>query len=176
MRTSRRLLRPPLVNNGKRKPNILYDFFKTEVRRIMSEMGYDFFNPCVLGKGEGILAPLESVTRKVMEETWFTTDQGLYNFSGLGYLPTHSDMSCSESEGSSFFENGTYEELNSRQSHGFSIMASSDNEEELARVRELLRHETSYPDDCSMLRTSKTRMGHSLLLQPAKNKNNEILY
>lgn len=98
MRTSGRLLRPRCgALTVKRKPE--FQNFKTEVRRMMSEMGYDFSNPCVLGKGEGILAPLESVTRKVMESTWSTTDQGLDNFTGLGYLPTHSDMSCSESSG-----------------------------------------------------------------------------
>lgn len=145
MRTSGRLLRPTCgALTVKRKPE--FHNFKTEVRRMMSEMGYDFSNPCVLGKGEGILAPLESVTRKVMESTWFTTDQGLHNFTGLGYQPTHSDMISSESEGSSFFENGTYED--NVQSHVISIVvedASSYNEEELARVREAYFCDTKRP-------------------------------
>ncbi|KAJ4973057.1 hypothetical protein NE237_006231 [Protea cynaroides] len=145
VRTSGRLLRPTCgALTVKRKPE--FQNFKTEVRRMMSEMGYDFSNPCVLGKGEGILAPLESVTRKVMESTWFTTDQGLHNFTGLGYQPTHSDMISSESEGSSFFENGTYED--NVQSHVISIVHAQDIED---------------PNG-------------AFFTVPAKNKNDEILF
>lgn len=67
--------------------------FTTEVRRMMSEMGYDFSNPCVLGKGEGSTTIISHEVLQGMESTWFTTaDQGLHNFTGLGYQPTHSDM------------------------------------------------------------------------------------
>lgn len=179
MRTSGRLLRPRCgALTVKRKPE--FHNFKTEVRRIMSEMGYDFSNPCVLGKGEGILAPLESVTRKVMESTWFTTEKGLHNFTILGYQPTHLDMISSESEGSSFFENGTYED--NVQSHVISIVvedASSDNEEELARVREAYFCDTKRP--IPTLQHAKDIEDPFLLFGAfftvqAKNKNDDILF
>ncbi|KAJ4971789.1 hypothetical protein NE237_004888 [Protea cynaroides] len=104
VRTSGRLLCPTCsALTVKRKPE--FHNFKTKVRRMMSEMGYDFSNLCVLGKGEGILVPLEAVTRK----------------------PTHSDMISSESEGSSFFENGMYED--NVQSHVISIVHAQDIED-----------------------------------------------
>ncbi|KAJ4970870.1 hypothetical protein NE237_003969 [Protea cynaroides] len=119
VRTSGRLLRPTFgAHTVKQKPE--FHNFKIDVRRMMSKICYDFSNPCVLGNGEGILAPLESVTREVMESTWFTTDQGLHNFTSLQYQPTHSNMISSESAGSTFFENGTYED--NVQSHAISIV------------------------------------------------------
>ncbi|KAK9081104.1 hypothetical protein Scep_031079 [Stephania cephalantha] len=179
VRTSGRLLRPTCgALTVKRKPE--FHNFKTEVRRILSEMGYDFSNPCVLGKGEGILAPLESVTRKVMESTWFTTEKGLHNFTILGYQPTHLDMISSESEGSSFFENGTYED--NVQSHVISIVvedASSDNEEELARVREAYFCDTKRPiptlQHAKDIEDPFLLFGAFLTVQ-AKNKNDDILF
>lgn len=112
-----------------------------------------------------------------MESTWFTTDQGLHNFTGLGYQPTHSDMSCSESEGSSFFENGTYED--NVQSHGFSIVvedASSDNEEELARVREAYFCDTKRPIPTLQHAQDIEDPNGAFFTVPAKNKNDEILF
>jgi len=85
-------------------------------------------------------------------------------------------MISSESEGSSFFE-GTYED--NVQSHVISIVvedASSDNEEELARVREAYFCDTKRPIPTLQHAQDIEDPNGAFFTVTAKNKNYDILF